>query len=569
MSYPLFRNIFVLLCGAVAAAWGTPRLALDNTVATGRVAPQSNGIATRVVVFNAGDGTLNLTFSSEAPWLSAQTQAGCPGYNHTGECYLINIVVDATTLASKWYTAALTVGSPGALDAPQDVIVSVFAGGVSAIPDRITLNPSRSGSDSQTIFTGPASGSISVTEAPAGGLALTVGASSFGTLFWISEYTVQVAAPPGATEGLYHGTVQTSGFPSAADNKTVQVRIVVSPLPMAVPQGDGQPVYFRVPSGSGPQSSSIEIFNGGAGTLVLSPPTSDSDWLSAALADSTTVTVMVDPSSLPPGYYTGSITVPNNGVRSVVVPVTLDVGDVVLPWVYHVSTVNPAFPPVVAPGEVVQLSGTNLSAHGPFAADASRSLPTTLIGTRLLIGGMPAPLFSVSLDTIQFQVPYEVNPGSTTLQVERDGELGNSVPLSVVAHNPSLFAVLDSAGNRIDTRFTQNVATVTPNTTFTLLGYGFGVTTPAPASGMPTPAQSIFGGAPFDVPIVLGIWSGTLGAYQFAEQTVTAELVPGMIGVYSITTTVPQPQGATPAAVWFTVYSDEEGWSPLIAVRVQ
>src|SRR5438876_5231575 len=75
--------------------------------------------------------------------------------------------------------------------------------------------------------------------------------------------------------------------------------------------------------------------------------------------------------------------------------------------------------PPVAPGSVISILGTNLAAS--TAGSSSVPLPTTIVGTSVLVNGTPAPLFFVSPSQINAQLPYEIQPGPATLVVTVNG----------------------------------------------------------------------------------------------------------------------------------------------------
>lgn len=61
------------------------------------------------------------------------------------------------------------------------------------------------------------------------------------------------------------------------------------------------------------------------------------------------------------------------------------------------------------------------------------TLPTTLGGASVLVNGVAAPLLSTSFGRIVFQMPSSTAPGLALVQVQRDGQLGNTVSVNVVA----------------------------------------------------------------------------------------------------------------------------------------
>ena len=55
-------------------------------------------------------------------------------------------------------------------------------------------------------------------------------------------------------------------------------------------------------------------------------------------------------------------------------------------------------------------------------SQAATTLPTTLGGLTVLINGTPAPLFFVSARQVNFQMPYEIEPGEATMVIRLNGK---------------------------------------------------------------------------------------------------------------------------------------------------
>lgn len=104
-------------------------------------------------------------------------------------------------------------------------------------------------------------------------------------------------------------------------------------------------------------------------------------------------------------------------------------------------------PNQVVPGAIVAMFGTDL-APATVAAPAV-PLPTELAGTSVLVNGEPAPLFFVSPNQINFQVPMEVGGTSISVQArKRAGDqevLSLGVPVTLTIPEPALFS-LDGTG---------------------------------------------------------------------------------------------------------------------------
>ena len=193
----------------------------------------------------------------------------------------------------------------------------------------------------------------------------------------------------------------------------------------------------------------------------------------------------------------------------------------------------------VAQGSIISIFGSDLgSATG---ASVSLPLPTVILGTRVIIGGQPAPLFFVSAGQINAQVPWGAPTGTVQLTVQTPGGTSAPVNVSVVETAPGLFsqaangrgpgAVLNfvSQGNT-----PTNTAdfTIVPNAIVLIFGTGLGPVTGPPADGAAGARQPTT-----TTPMV------TIGGRQAVVEF--SGLAPGFVGLYQINARVPPdtPEG--------------------------
>jgi len=105
--------------------------------------------------------------------------------------------------------------------------------------------------------------------------------------------------------------------------------------------------------------------------------------------------------------------------------------------------VNAAFPTggsALAPGSIASIYGTNLTG-ATIVADQAPPLPGTLGETTLTLAGATVPLFFVSPNQINFQVPYFTTltgPSAQTLTITQ-GSLTTSVRVTVKPFAPGVF----------------------------------------------------------------------------------------------------------------------------------
>ncbi len=98
----------------------------------------------------------------------------------------------------------------------------------------------------------------------------------------------------------------------------------------------------------------------------------------------------------------------------------------------------------VAPGAIVAIFGFNMS--DARAQAIVTPLPTTLGHASVTFNGEPAPLFYASSGQINAQVPFDLAPGTATLQVSRGGSVGSGQVVTVANVSPGIF-IVDQANN--------------------------------------------------------------------------------------------------------------------------
>ena len=230
---------------AVAGFLGTaglsaaPRLRLvSSTVGPVPIALGSNGATQSVEAYNLGDGSLNLALSSSVPWIVPSSGSPFSGTERActsrpGLCTPLYFVLTTSGLAAGTFTGVLTVSDPNAVDAPQTVTVTVQIGG--AVPSSLDVYAAP-GATRDLLFSTNSQLSTTVRTNDGGSwLSLTLdGTGSFRFSF---PYRVHFA-PAAMGQGTYNGLITTSGSSFTADNKTIQVTMRVTTLPIAQVSAD-------------------------------------------------------------------------------------------------------------------------------------------------------------------------------------------------------------------------------------------------------------------------------------------------------------------------------------------
>ncbi len=327
----------------------------------------------------------------------------------------------------------MTVLDPNAIDAPQNITVTVNIGGT--VPDAITLYATPGGSTSTTFTTGmKAKGSAT------GAAWLSVASSGAGSFQFDIPWTVTANAATLAAN-TYSGNLTFIGSDFTPDNKEIPVTFNVTSMPIIDPGNTSLKVLASTPTGPGAaETLFVWMGNIGQGTLVAGSTTVTVDtgaWMSVpyVLQDPAGLLmgITVDPTGIAVGPHIGTVQVNTNADNQ---PTTYTVElDVVgtgatpainWPRILNVSNYNEG--DSVCPGDIVVVYGTDFLEGDPINVTATPPLPTT-VGTapdnvQVLVNGTPAPIFYASYSQINIQIPFETSTAQpANIQVSRNGVL--------------------------------------------------------------------------------------------------------------------------------------------------
>jgi uncharacterized protein (TIGR03437 family) len=504
------------------------------------VAQGSNGPTQTVDAYNAGDGNLNLSAASSVPWLAASIGAVRACNQPPGTCLPVVISLNTSSLPAGTATGFITVSDANALDAPQSISVTVQAGG--GIPDQVTLYVAPNGSSASTMFTTNSDLRYAVTTA-SGGPWLSLSLGGGGSFRFTFPYRLQARHLEGMGEGTYQGSVAISNSNVAAENKTLPVTLQVTSQPIAA--ASVAAVRFGIGQGGPNQQSAIVVSNSGFGTLatpaVSASTSSGGNWLTAQVAPNTmTVSATASASGLSPGVYSGSISIATNAANgTITIPAELTVLAAGPPVASFGGVVNSgAFDNALAPGSVAALFGEQLSTQDPAQA-TQVPLAEELNGVRVLVNDQPAPLFFVSANQVNFQVPYGAATGDAVIRVERGGQRGNGVSAEVKAQAPRLIrsgiAEYGVVVNQDGSLALPDGRPARPGEAITIYAVGLGATSPAATSGAGAPGQEPLARV---TPTPLVMFGGAFSGNILVEP-IYAGLTPSLVGLYQITVIVP------------------------------
>ena len=189
-------------------------------------------------------------------------------------------------------------------------------------------------------------------------------------------------------------------------------------------------------------------------------------------------------------------------------------------------------------------STTNRGAFQILGAPKANALPvpTSLGGVNLSIGGHPSPLLYVSPSQINFQVPYEIVPGSSTLVITSNGVTGSPKGVSIVSTAPEVFvygnnwAVIQNEDYSLNSLSNPAKA----GSYVTLYGTGAGAVSPGVLTGDAAP-NSPLSKITADVSASINGVSATV---------VFAGLTPGNVGLFQVNLQIPSlPSGTYPVQI--------------------
>ncbi len=196
-----------------------------------------------------------------------------------------------------------------------------------------------------------------------------------------------------------------------------------------------------------------------------------------------------------------------------------------------------SYTPSVSPGCLISIFGTNLAPSTVAATNVP--LPTTLGTTTVKIGGVAAPLYFISSQQINAQIPFEITGTSATVVVTTNGTSSANFSLPLSPLSPGLFSAAATGSGQglyFDANFGTFTSALAPGSTIILYAVGLGQTTPAATTGA--------GGASSEplnrVATIPDVFIGEVKA-----QVAYAGLAPGFVGVYQLNVVVPSGLSST------------------------
>jgi uncharacterized protein (TIGR03437 family) len=582
-----FLRAALVPLGFATLLHAAPMLRLVNTTVVPVPLPVGSNGGTQIVeAYNAGDGSLSLSNpASSVSWIatSVGSPRACTTTTASAMCTPLQFALNTSALAAGTYTGSVTVnGAANVVDAPQTITVTVRIGGVD-----VYVAP---GSTRDVSFS--THGSLNASPSTQdGGRWLSLAMDGTGSFQFTFPYRIHLAPPAGMGPGTYYGSLVTSGSSFAPDNQTIPVTMRVTTQSIAQPSPDQ--VTARLAQGAAPLAMQISLSNLGQGSLpigaVSATTTDGGKWLTASSNPAGWAAITLDPGTLAPGFYTGSVSIASNAVNgTVTAPVSFQVVAKGAPLANYKGVVDNAIFGVgdtvnaVARGDIVDVFGEQLL-FGSIAFSPRVPLATEISESEVLVNGVAAPMYFSSYSQIAFQVPMETALGTAQVQVERDNLAGNIVSVQVVDRVPRLLLAggtsFGAIQNAKDLSYPAPVGIFGPGAVshpaqvgdvLTIYAIGLGPTNPAVGTNVPAPGAEPLARlttCPASQPCVAPVVNFGSGIFGTIVATPSyAGLSPGSVGLYQVNVAIPAgvPTGTVTVTV---VFPDSASNSVQIAVQ--
>jgi uncharacterized protein (TIGR03437 family) len=207
------------------------------------------------------------------------------------------------------------------------------------------------------------------------------------------------------------------------------------------------------------------------------------------------------------------------------------------------GVVNSAdFSPIVSQGALASIAGVNLSSE---KASATLPLPLSLADVTVTVNGVIAPILYVQPTLINFQVPWQTQPGTATVQVTVNGVAAPAATVTAVLAAPAIFslgggiAAIENANGSINTP--SNPAKEGSQIAVYLTGSG-------PVS---PPVSNAVGSPVSPLARLTGNYSATIG--PAVAQVQFAGLTPGTVGLTQFNLIVPEGLAAATYALTISI----------------
>ena len=324
-----------------------------------------------------------------------------------------------------------------------------------------------------------------------------------------------------AANGALYGTAQYGGIANAGIifqlSFTSQSPVITSLSPASVSAGG--PSFLLTVNGSNFALDATILWNGTA----LATTFVNTSQLQALVA-----------SSLIGSQGSAAVTVSLNG--SVSNPIAFAITATATPLLSISAVTNSASNAAgpMAAGSIATAKGTFLL--GGSSTSSGPSWPSSLAGLSMSAGGLPTPLYFVSGNQINFQIPWELaGKSQASLSVNVGTQTSPIQTITIATYAPGIFS-MNSQGNGQGAILDQSYQLVNGSnpatagtTVIQIYCTGLGSVTNQPASGAPAPSN----------PLARTIATPTVTIGGITAPVLYSGLAPGAVGLYQIDAQVP------------------------------
>jgi uncharacterized protein (TIGR03437 family) len=215
-------------------------------------------------------------------------------------------------------------------------------------------------------------------------------------------------------------------------------------------------------------------------------------------------------------------------------------------------------PGCVAPGEIVTVQGGGF-ANGVVGVVSGLTilgpLQTSLAGVSITFNGVAAPIFYVSnqngVQSLTIQVPFETQPGSTTVVLNAAGGASATYTIQTVPYAPGVFTntygnVTIAVAVRSDGSYVSPTNPAQRGETIYVFATGLGQTTPPAATNTQGAGQLV------TATVITGL-------NNKGVPHTTVDYAPGLVGVYIVGVQVPLTTQAGPGQPFGLILVDSSG----------
>jgi len=225
----------------------------------------------------------------------------------------------------------------------------------------------------------------------------------------------------------------------------------------------------------------------------------------------------------------------------------------------------------ISPGSIATITGVGIATGVQGLVSANNiigPLPTSLAGVSVTFNGTSAPIYYVlnsnGKEQVTVQVPFEVQPGSVSVVINGAGGGSTTVTATVKAFAPGAFTTTYggqtmAVAQRPDGSYLSPTNRANSGENIRFYVTGLGQVTPATATG-----QGGLPGQEVTASLVVGVNNAGV-------PLISAEYVPGLVGVYAVTVQIP-PNASGLAQPFALIVSDAQGnqyWMQTVSFPIQ